>query len=130
LGFLRSQERAFDDDDDYLYLLFEGESDELVGGVGLHPKGAQTAEIGYWVRSDRTGRGYATVATGALTDAAFRYLHRMDRVIICMDKANHASAAVPPKLGFALVGEDLSQRVPSPDRSGQGWMWARQRPPN
>jgi RimJ/RimL family protein N-acetyltransferase len=130
LEFLREQEGAFDRDEIYGYSLFECESDELVGGIGLHPKEETTAEIGYWVRSDRTGRGYATAAAGALTEAAFRCLRAVDRVIIRMDQANHASAAVPPKLGFTLQGEDVSQRVPSADRSGKGWLWACYRPAN
>ncbi len=71
LEFLREQERAFDSDEDYGYLLFERDSGELVGGIGLHPKEEKNAEIGYWVRSDRTGRGYATAAAGAVTDAVF-----------------------------------------------------------
>ncbi len=128
LEFLREQERAFDSDDNYGYFLFERDSGELVGGIGLHPKEQKSAEIGYWVRSDRTGRGYATAAAGAMTDAVFDCLAEVDRVIIRMDQANHASAAVPPKLGFTLRGEDLSPRVPSADRSGKGWIWACHRP--
>src|SRR5688500_3930161 len=71
LEFLREHERAFDSDEVYAYFLFERDSGELVGGIGLHPKEEKTAEIGYWVRSDRSGRGYATAAAGAMTDAAF-----------------------------------------------------------
>ena len=42
---------------------------EIVGGVGLHDRrGPGILEIGYWVRSDRTGRGYATAAARVLTD--------------------------------------------------------------
>ena len=127
LEFLRDQERAFDCDEMFAHFLFERDSGELVGGIGLHRKEEKTAEIGYWVRSDRAGRGYATAAAGAITDAAFDCLAEVDRVIIRMDQANHASAAVPPKLGFTLQGEDVSGRVPSADRSGKGWIWARLR---
>jgi RimJ/RimL family protein N-acetyltransferase len=128
LAFLRDQERAFDCDESYGYFLFDRESGELVGGIGLHRKDERTAEIGYWVRSDCTGRGFATASAGALTEAAFRFLAAVDRVIIRMDQANYASAAVPRKLGFTLQGEDLSERVPSADRSGKGWLWAYHRP--
>src|SRR4051812_39379339 len=127
LEFLRAHEQAFDRDEDYGYFLFERDSGELVGGIGLHPNEENTAEIGYWVRSDRIGRGYATAAAGALTSAAFLCLTTIDRVIIRMDQANHASAVIPPKLDFALHGEDVSRRVPTVDRSGKGWIWARRR---
>ena len=130
LEFLREHERAFDRDEDYGYFLFERDFGELVGGIGLHPREERTAEIGYWVRSDRTGLGYATAAAGAMTAAAFECLAEVDRVIICMDQANHASGAVPPKVGFTLRGADVSGRVPSAHRSGKGWIWARHRPAN
>lgn len=128
LRFLLEQEGAFDRDEIYAYFLFESGSGQLVGGIGLHPKDGRTAEIGYWVRSDRTGRGYATAASEALTNAAFRCLGDVDRVIIRIDQWNHASAAVPRKLGFTFEGEDVSERKPTVDRSGKGWLWARRRP--
>src|SRR5690348_1949572 len=48
--FLRHLERAFDSDEEYGYFLFEHDSGELVGGIGLHPRADSTAEISYWVR--------------------------------------------------------------------------------
>ena len=76
---------------------------ELVGGFGLHDRrGPGILEIGYWVRSDRTGRGYATAAAWALTDVAFDRFPQIDRIEIRCDPANVASAAIPPKLGYRL----------------------------
>ena len=50
---------------------------EVVGGFGLHGRqGPGILEIGYWVRSDRTGRGYATAGARALTDVELRALSR------------------------------------------------------
>jgi RimJ/RimL family protein N-acetyltransferase len=73
--FLERGVSAFDADDDRGYFLFERGSGEIVGGAGLYPKDdSGVVEIGYWVRFDRIGKGYATAAAGALTAAAFDYL--------------------------------------------------------
>jgi RimJ/RimL family protein N-acetyltransferase len=44
-----------------------------------------------------------------------------------MDRENVASAAVPRKLGFALVGE-VEREIVTPGHSGRGWIWAVDRP--
>jgi RimJ/RimL family protein N-acetyltransferase len=76
---------------------------EIVGGVGLHPRvGPDGLEIGYWLRSDATGKGYATEATDALTRVALRQ-PGVRRVEIRCDPRNLASAAIPRRLGFTHV---------------------------
>ena len=76
-------------------------------------------EIGYWVRSDRTGRGYATSAARILTDTGFDCCPDVDRIEIRCHPANLASAAVPPKLGYRLdtsgTGGDLIWAVTRAD---------------
>lgn len=91
--------------------LFEDDGDgEVVGGFGLHDRrGPGILEIGYWVRTDRTGRGYATAATRALTDAALDGFPAVGRIEIRCDPANLASAAIPAKLGYRL---DRTEDVP------------------
>jgi ribosomal-protein-serine acetyltransferase len=124
---VQQAEHAFDEDRDYGYFLVETRSDELVGCAGLHPKGEGVVEIGYWVRSDRTRRGYASAAAGALTATAFESLPDVQKVIIRMDQANIASAAVPPKLGFELAGDESVRDVLTSGHTGKGWIWARRR---
>ncbi len=121
-------ETAFDGDREWSYALVEPDSGEVVGSAGLHRRaGPGTIEIGYWVRSDRTGRGYATAAARALAEAAFTYLDDVERVEIRMDAGNAASAAVPPKLGFRLLGGE-SRDLLAPAHTGGGLVWARDRP--
>jgi RimJ/RimL family protein N-acetyltransferase len=48
-------------------------------------------------------------------------------VIIRMDQANIASAAVPPKLSFELEGEETLRDVLTSGHTGKGWIWARRR---
>ena len=125
--FLEGRAAAFDADEEWGYFLVEPASGELVGGAGLHPRGPGVVEIGYWVRSDRTRRGYATAAAGTLAEAAFEHLPDVQRVVIRMDQANAASAAVPPKLGFVCEGEDPLRDIVTSGHTGTGWIWARTR---
>ncbi len=127
-AFIEGHRRAFDGDQDYGYFLIERSTGELVGGAGLHPKEGDIAEIGYWVRSDRTGRGYATSAAKSLTGAAFDNLSNVGTIIIRMDQANLASAAEPPKLGYTLQGEEVFREMATSGHTGKGWIWAQSRP--
>jgi ribosomal-protein-serine acetyltransferase len=93
-----------------------------VGGCGLHRRiGPGALEIGYWVHVAWTGRGFATIAAGALVDAAFT-LPDVERVEIHHDKANVASRRVPEKLGFVLVAEEPDP-VQAPGDSGIECRW-------
>ncbi|HEX9066391.1 MAG TPA: GNAT family N-acetyltransferase [Streptosporangiaceae bacterium] len=81
----------------------------IVGSAGLHNRVEPGAlEIGYWVHKAWTGRGIATDAAAALTEAALA-LPGVDRVEIYHDVANTASGRVPAKLGFVRLGERPSR---------------------
>ena len=56
-------------------------------------------EIGYWLRTDYVGRGFATEAAHALADLAFASLGAA-RVEIRVDDRNQRSWAVAERLGF------------------------------
>jgi RimJ/RimL family protein N-acetyltransferase len=126
-GYLEHCVGAFDVDEDWQYCVVERASDVVVGGAGLHPLGGpDELEIGYWIRSDRCGRGYATAAAGMLTNAAFLSPLSIVSVRICMDRGNLASAAVPRKLGFELL-EEIEREIVTPGHTGAGMVWALQR---
>lgn len=125
---LRRGEELFDADLEWNYALVERTFDDVVGSAGLHRRGDETClEIGYWVRTDRTRRGYATTAARLLADAAFRYVPGIDRVEIRMDRANRASAGVPPKLGFRLAAEEV-RPIETSGHTGHGYLWVLDRP--
>ncbi|PFG94936.1 RimJ/RimL family protein N-acetyltransferase [Saccharopolyspora erythraea NRRL 2338] len=67
-------------------------------------------EIGYWLHPGHTGRGIATRAARALVGEAFRL--GAGQVEIVHDAANHASAAVPRRLGFTEVERRCPQQEP------------------
>jgi RimJ/RimL family protein N-acetyltransferase len=119
--FLRRGEVSFEDGADFGYLLREVHSGELVGGCGCHRRiGPGAVEVGYWVRSDKHRRGYATAAAGALTAAAFTHLAEIERVEIHIDTANEASKGVPLKLGFVFDRTENRERL-TPAQSG-AWL--------
>jgi RimJ/RimL family protein N-acetyltransferase len=60
-----------------------------------------TAEMGWVIRADVTGRGYATEACRALLDAAFR-IYGVRRVVARIDADNPASARLAERLGMRL----------------------------
>jgi RimJ/RimL family protein N-acetyltransferase len=120
-------EKRFNSDSRWSYWLREIDGGQLVGSATLEPRGVEgELEIGYWIRSDRTGRGYATAAAGILTSAAFEYVPNTSTIKISMDRANDASAAVPRKLGFVNV-EEYEREVVAPGHSGTGSAWVTSR---
>ena len=81
-------------------LLFERDG-ALIGGSGLHriDWAVPRFEIGYWVRTSASGRGYATEAARRIADFAFTVLGA-ERVEIWCDASNVRSAAVARAAGF------------------------------
>ena len=120
---LENGHELFDTDKEWNYALIQNSSGELVGAAGLHVvQDPDCPEIGYWVRSDRTGRGYATAAARALAAAAFQYLPAVRQVKIRMDWANVASAAIPAKLGFRLLAVE-DREIETCGHTGEGLVW-------
>src|SRR5262249_18731279 len=73
---------------------------EFVGTIGMHRRAADDAvEIGYWIASAKTRRGYATAAARAITPVALE-LSSARRAEIPCDEANTASAAIPRRRGY------------------------------
>lgn len=114
---------AFDGDVDWMYTIIDL-SAEVVGSAALHCRPESScAEVGYWVRTERTGRGYATLAARMLVDAVFGHLPRVSCVQIRMDEANIASAAIPRKLGFVLDHHE-DRPVQTSGQTGRGMIWS------
>lgn len=127
LQILRGGRQRFQQGEDFPLFLFERDTEELAGAAGLHPRQPGVAEVGYWIRTDRHRRGYATEAVRILTDAAFAHVPEIHTLEIRMDKANHASAAVPPKAGYTLTGEEATRERLAPGHTGHGWIWTLER---
>jgi len=111
---LREFRGQFDLGADSIYGIFDAGEERVLGGTGLHPRiGPGGLEIGYWIRADAAGRGFATESTAALTRVAFE-LADVGRVEIHCAAENLASAAIPQKLAYSLqepAGDDLVFRL-------------------
>lgn len=77
------------------------ESGRLIGGCGIRMASARdrSADMGYCLRRDVWGQGYATEAAGAVLGFGFDVLNR-HRIFATCDTENLASAGVLEKLGM------------------------------
>ncbi len=112
---LRVFRAEFDRDENWIFGIFEPDEGRVLGGTGLHPRqGPGGLEIGYWLRADAVGNGYATEITAVLTRVGLE-LCGADRIEIRIDPANASSLAIPRRLGFR---EEATLRRRLPTREG------------
>ncbi len=87
--------------------IFDAENGALIGGVGLMLRPIfESAELGYWVCSRRSGEGIATQASGLLMEYGFGRL-ALRRISLTCDVDNAASRRVADKLGMRREGHML-----------------------
>ena len=107
-----AQARAkFDEGRDFTALLALADDDTIIGcaSIMVRDEAVPSFEIGYWVHTEHTGRGYATEAAEALTRLAFEE-GGARRVEARIDERNRRSQAVAGRLGFELEGSLKSHR--------------------
>ncbi|WP_053365254.1 GNAT family N-acetyltransferase [Bacillus sp. FJAT-27245] len=91
--------------EDLRLLVFDKQSGMLIGSSGLHrinwsiPK----FEIGYWIDSRHSRKGFMTEAVRGIVDFAISELSAK-RIEIRCDSRNVKSRAIPERLGFQLEG--------------------------
>jgi RimJ/RimL family protein N-acetyltransferase len=102
---------------DLAYLAFNKQTYRLVGSVGLHRTdwSVPKTEVGYWLRSNEVGKGYATEAVQELTSWALETLGAK-RVELVTDEGNAGSRAVAERCKFKLEGV-LRNTMVRPDGS-------------
>ena len=90
---------------DFWLLLFLKNSDTLIGSSGLHNANwdVPSFEIGYWLHTRHTGKGYITEAVNGICRFAFDNLDAQ-RLFIRCDSENQRSAAVARRCGFGFEG--------------------------
>jgi ribosomal-protein-serine acetyltransferase len=75
-----------------------------VGVIGLDLRAQGEYEIHYWLRTDRTGRGYVTEAARALIEWSHTALPAR-RIVLHAGMENRRSLAIAERLGFTRDGE-------------------------
>ena len=99
---------------EWRYAIFRADNQRMLGEVALFPRSsagrvpfvdADRAELGYWLRRDENGHGFATEAAAAVLAVASA-MQRFSHFEIRCDERNLRSAAVPKRLGFALMATE------------------------
>jgi RimJ/RimL family protein N-acetyltransferase len=93
------------EDTAYDFFIFDAAGARLLGGCGLYhiDRRSQCGSIGYWVRSDATGQGFATAAARLLAQYGFAELGLV-RIAIVVAVENLASQRVAVKAGALREG--------------------------
>ncbi len=107
LAWIEWNQRLYRDNGFGLWLITLRATGEFVGDCGLTPQDVEETtdiEIGYHVRAELQGRGYATEAAAACRDYARNVLN-LDRLITIIAPDNVPSQRVAIKLGLTLERE-------------------------
>ncbi|WP_043930898.1 GNAT family N-acetyltransferase [Bacillus sp. EB01] len=91
--------------EDLRLLVFNKSTGELIASSGLHRINWEVPkfEIGYWIDSRFSGKGFMTEAAKGIANFAFNELGAK-RVEIRCDSRNEKSRKIPERLGFQLEG--------------------------
>jgi RimJ/RimL family protein N-acetyltransferase len=98
-----SSERDWDEDLEFHFSLIDRRNGRVLGIAGLNRDGAGSAELHYWIRTDRSGQGLTTEACRELIAWAPRALG-VNRLTLWAGRDNTASRRIATKLGFQHVG--------------------------
>lgn len=106
---IESCQQYFADGIAYEFALVDPKTGKIFGGVGINQINTayNFANIGYWVRRSREGRGLATAALQLLTEFAFKEL-KLTRVELVIRLDNLPSGRVAEKVGatFELIARN------------------------
>lgn len=102
VGFVEAASRRLRAEEEFTTVIVSRRRRSFVGCCTLSVRDWKVPkfEIGYWLRTDQVGHGYASEATHALAGFAFESLTAA-RVDIRVDDGNARSWAVAERLGFA-----------------------------
>lgn len=113
----------FEERENLRYHVWNAEGTQPIGSSGSHALDWRVprAEIGDWIASAHTGRGYATEVARALTDLALRPQGEGGLGFRCLeirtDAHNERSARIPRALGYTLDATLKNDDVAADDPS-------------
>lgn len=102
---IRNAIAGWNESREFPFAMVERATGNVIGATGLNriDVPGRWANLGYWIRTDRAGRGYATEAAVAVARFGFDVLG-LQRIEIFTDVENRASRRVAEKLGATLEG--------------------------
>lgn len=101
----------------YSFGIWDG--DTMVGSINLEEHENGTAEVGYWVGTDYTGKGYATRALNALIVFGFEHLGKKELQASVL-VGNEDSRKPLEKTGFVQTGEEDGYWLFKKERESHG----------
>jgi ribosomal-protein-serine acetyltransferase len=104
-AYVRKARLNFFERSDLVLHLFDKQTGEFVGCSGLHrfDWNIRKFEIGYWLRTARTGQGLMTEAVNGITSFAITQLEA-NRIEIRCNRLNTSSIRVAERAGYTLEG--------------------------
>ncbi|HSJ71480.1 MAG TPA: GNAT family protein [Acidimicrobiia bacterium] len=98
--------------------------DTHIGNVSIWTTSAQNSigEVGYWIRSDETGKGYGAEATTRAVQIGFEEM-RLHKVQLRIAVGNARSEGIARAIGFSLEGT-LRDEVKIGDRWVDHTVWS------
>ena len=94
-----------------MYAVVRRGSGDIIGQCGLEVLADGRTEIGYRLRRDQWGRGYATEAAQAWLDFGFSTL-RLSRIVALIEEANRGSIRVAEKIGMQAGAPERFHGIP------------------
>lgn len=103
---------AFEQGTDHSLHMWDRATTGYIGAIGLHDRLGHPSrrEVGYWVRTAATGRGYANEAVDAIAKTAFATLG-LSALEIHTSERNIPSQRVALRAGFTLMAVREDGRV-------------------
>jgi ribosomal-protein-serine acetyltransferase len=104
-AFIMSRDEARAKEEEYGFGVFDAQTLEYLGGIGINHiiREYRYANLGYWVRTGRTGRGIASGAARLLARFGLEELG-LSRIEIVAAVSNLASRRAAEKAGAVLEG--------------------------
>jgi ribosomal-protein-serine acetyltransferase len=104
-SFIKGTVENWQNEAQYGFAIFDAANEEFLGGTGLNQpnKIHKFCNLGYWIRTSRQNRGFASEAARLLARAGFEDL-RINRIEIIAAVENEASHRAAEKAGATREG--------------------------
>ena len=104
-AWLITLDAAWNEGNNYQFSILDPKTGQHLGTCGINHINThyRMANLGYWIRSDRTGEGLATVAARVLAEFGFQELELL-RLELVTGEHNQASRRVAEKVGACFEG--------------------------